>query len=131
MADAEKHLAKATGKYEEHAKARQLLDKSLGKLLKADKASAEEADAARGRLAAVGMALADVDALRPATGSLFVRAFLGQVNVRAATTKDRAKLRDEYNKFKDRTNLGACGRVGACGGGGAFLLHARQWTTPV
>ena len=119
MADAEKHLAKATGKFEEHAKARAVLDKSLRRLAKAGKASAEEADAATGRLAAVRASLADVDALRPATGSLFVRAFLGQVNVRAATVKDRAKLRDEYNKFKDRTNLGAC--VGARGRARAFV----------
>ena len=52
--------------------------------------------------------------MRPTTGSIFVRAFLGQVNVRASTTVDRERLRDEYNKFKERTNIGARG-----GGGGA------------
>ena len=46
---------------------------------------------------------------------MFVRAFLGQVNVRAGSSKDREMLRDEYNKFKDRTNVGAwpLGRDGA------------------
>ena len=33
--------------------------------------------------------LQDIDALRPSTGSLFVRLFLGQVNVKATYSKDR------------------------------------------
>ena len=44
--------------------------------------------------------------MQPATGSFFVRLFLGQVNVKVASPRDRETLRDEYNKFKDRTNLG-------------------------
>lgn len=44
----------------------------------------------------------------PSTGSLFVRFFLGRVNVRVMHEVDRTRLRDEYNKFKDRTNLAFC-----------------------
>lgn len=43
----------------------------------------------------------------PKTGSLFVRAFLGRVNVRVQQKSDREKLRDEYGKFKDRANKSA------------------------
>jgi hypothetical protein len=49
--------------------------------------------------------LKDVKALKPMTGSLVVRLFLGHVNVRVHTRADRSTLRDEYNKFKDRTNI--------------------------
>ncbi len=44
----------------------------------------------------------------PKTGSLFVRLFLGRVNVRVLQKKDQTKLRDEYNKFKDRANGSKC-----------------------
>ena len=40
----------------------------------------------------------------PKTGSLFVRLFLGRVNVRVQQKADQVMLRDEYNKFKDRAN---------------------------
>ena len=49
----------------------------------------------------------DLQDVRPETGSFFVRLFLGKVNVKVASKKDREVLRDEYNPFKDRTNLGA------------------------
>jgi len=39
-------------------------------------------------------------------GSLFLRLFLGQVNVRVASKKDRDQMREEYEKFKTRTNYG-------------------------
>lgn len=45
--------------------------------------------------------------VRPATGSLFVRLFLGRVNVRATLKRDKECLRDEYNKFRYRTNWSA------------------------
>jgi TMPIT-like protein len=38
--------------------------------------------------------------------SNFVRLFLGRVNVKVASPKDRELLRDEYNRFKDKTNVG-------------------------
>ena len=46
-----------------------------------------------------------VKSVQPQTGSLFVRLFLGRVNVRVQSKKDQLKLRDEFNKFKDRANL--------------------------
>ena len=73
------------------------------------------------RLAALSGSLSEIEALRPTTGSVFVRAFLGQVNVRAATSKDREKLRDEYNKFKDRTNMGEAARCWWCGGVSCYV----------
>ena len=65
-----------------------------------------DADAAAEQVAAMQCALTDIEDVRPSTGSIFVRAFLGQVNVKAWNSADRSKLRDEYNKFKDRTNIG-------------------------
>ncbi len=47
-----------------------------------------------------------VQGVTPSTGGLFVRLFLGQVNVRVSQRKDKLKLRDEYNKFKSRANYG-------------------------
>ena len=59
-----------------------------------------------GRPRFVAPQLRELAAVQPATGSFFVRLFLGQVNVKVASPRDRETLRDEYNKFKDRTNLG-------------------------
>ena len=50
--------------------------------------------------------VAVLKSVQPQTGSLFVRLFLGRVNVRVQSKKDQEKLRDEFNKFKDRTNGG-------------------------
>jgi hypothetical protein len=47
----------------------------------------------------------EADSILPFTGSLFVRLFLGSVNVRVLHTSDKQKLKEEYNKFKERTNL--------------------------
>lgn len=43
--------------------------------------------------------------LKPVTGSLFIRLFLGSVNVKVLHEADRRKLKDEHDKFKSRTNL--------------------------
>ena len=51
-------------------------------------------------------ALERVRSIKPDTGSLFVRLFLGQVNVRVASMEDRRTLKDEYEKFRFRTNFG-------------------------
>ena len=51
-------------------------------------------------------ALERVRSIKPDTGSLFVRLFLGKVNVRVAGMEDRHTLRDEYEKFRFRTNFG-------------------------
>ncbi len=50
--------------------------------------------------------LGRMDRIKPSTGSLFVRLFLGQVNVRAASSTDKMVLRDEFEKFRFRTNFG-------------------------
>ena len=44
--------------------------------------------------------------IQPTTGSLFVRLFLGKVNVREASTGDCEALRSEYEKFRFRTSFG-------------------------
>lgn len=46
-----------------------------------------------------------VRAIRPLTGSLFLRFFLGRVNVRVFNDAERKTLRHEYHKFKDRTTI--------------------------
>lgn len=127
IADAEKHLGKATAKYDERVKARRGLTKRLVSLSKEGKLTLEEAAAAKSALATLSSTLTEIESLRPATGSIFVRAFLGQVNVRASTTKDRAKLRDEYNKFKDRTNLGECRRRNGQGNACTSIAQGGAW----
>ena len=67
--------------------------------------SAEERLQARDALSDLAAAVDSLDAIQPATGSVFVRLMLGAVNTRAAHQKDRLLLRVEYDKFKDRTNL--------------------------
>lgn len=42
--------------------------------------------------------------LVPATGSLFVRLFLGRVNVKVYKDGERFRLKSEYEKFRSRTN---------------------------
>jgi hypothetical protein len=44
------------------------------------------------------------DAYAPATGSLFVRLFLGQVNVKAYRDGERFRMKTEYETFKRKTN---------------------------
>jgi hypothetical protein len=67
---------------------------------------AAAAAAAEAQLAEAAALAAEVRDIAPSTGSFFVRLWLGQVNVRAASVRDRVALRDEYEKFKERTNLG-------------------------
>lgn len=43
--------------------------------------------------------------IRPETRSLFSRFFLGRVNVKVWSMRERERLRDEYNKFKLRTTI--------------------------
>jgi hypothetical protein len=47
-----------------------------------------------------------VHSVQPTTGSLFVRLFLGKVNVREGSSDDREILRSEYEKFRFRTSFG-------------------------
>eukprot|EP01138_Halocafeteria_seosinensis_P004380 gb/GECG01004480.1/.p1 GENE.gb/GECG01004480.1/~~gb/GECG01004480.1/.p1 ORF type:complete len:461 (+),score=42.66 gb/GECG01004480.1/:1-1383(+) len=49
--------------------------------------------------------LDEVGSVKPSTGSIFVRLFLGRVNVREVLQRDRDRLREEYDKFKYRTNF--------------------------
>lgn len=49
--------------------------------------------------------LDEIKSIRPQTGSLFVRLWLGHVNVKEHTKGDKLKLRNEYDKFKDKTNM--------------------------
>jgi len=43
--------------------------------------------------------------IRPETRSFFCRIMLGRVNIKCFSDRERVRLRDEYNKFKVRTNL--------------------------
>lgn len=66
---------------------------------------ADEAQALQAQIDAISSDLKEMQAVQPDTGSLFVRMFLGQVNVKVSSPKDRNTLKDEYGKFKDRTNI--------------------------
>ena len=109
IAAAERAQSKAIAKYRERAKAVARLAESVTTLRARGAIGGPDADAAAERVDALQRALVDMDDVRPSTGSIFVRAFLGQVNVKAWNGADRVKLRDEYNKFKDRTNVGERG----------------------
>ena len=59
-------------------------------------------------LARVAKCETDVQKIRfikPETGSIFVRLFLGRVDVRVPHQNAKEVLRDEYDKFRDRTNF--------------------------
>ncbi|RYG54401.1 hypothetical protein EON66_07175 [archaeon] len=66
----------------------------------------EEAAQLDARLKECEQTVEAIGSIKPATGSAFVKIFLGQVNVKVSSQKDKETLRDEYNKFKDITNLG-------------------------
>ena len=72
--------------------------------------------------------LRELAAVQPATGSFFVRLFLGQVNVKVPSPADRETLRDEYNKFKDRTNVGIIFAGCVWGFTHAVLRHRLAYT---
>lgn len=104
ISEAEKAHTKATGKYGSREKELKDARRQLKALLKAGKVSKEQQEAAELKLSEIEASLREVDDVRPKTGSLFVRLFLGQVNVKSRFAGDRNTLRDEYEKFKGRTN---------------------------
>lgn len=104
VAEADKHLAKATGKASSRRAARSAIQTQL-KSLRGSLTAVQDASVGDA-LSRVDACMTEVASIAPSTGSVFVRLFLGQVNVLAVSPKDRATLRDEYNKFKDRTNIG-------------------------
>ena len=57
------------------------------------------------RCSFASLQMENVRRIRPLTGSLFLRFFLGRVNVRIFNDSERNKLRFEYHKFKDRTTI--------------------------
>lgn len=61
------------------------------------------AAARRRALEAVTASLTEVSAIKPGTGSLFVRALLGRVNVRVFSCADRALLKTAHQRFRDQT----------------------------
>jgi TMPIT-like protein len=65
-----------------------------------------EAAAARAALATCEEHLAVVGEARPATGSAFLRLFLGKVNMKLPLHRDRQLFKDEYNQFKEAMNYG-------------------------
>jgi len=80
------------------------LSKSLTKIEK--KASAkDEVELLRQQITPIRDSLRSLhDQNSPETGSLFVRLFLGQVNVKQFRDGERFRLKQEYEKFKRKTN---------------------------
>jgi hypothetical protein len=81
------------------------LVKDMGKQRKALREIQTSDPAALNRVRTVRASLEKIHrAATPETGSLFVRLWLGQVNVKQYRDQDRNVLKLEYEKFKDRTN---------------------------
>lgn len=114
IVEAEKLQSKATDKLDGLRKTIKELEKEIGKPSAVSKGAPSEqqalvetdAAALRIKLEEAKTIISDVNDVAPSTGSSFVRFWLGQVNVKAATAKDKLALRDEYEKFKERTNYG-------------------------
>lgn len=82
----------------------------MHELRKSGDATPAELELLGAKLAEAQKRLDELDTVTPSydsvNRSLFLRFFMGQVNVRSASKDDRRKLREEYEKFKDRTNYG-------------------------
>jgi len=65
---------------------------------------ASERPKAQGAINALARQLEGLREVRPETRSFFSRIMLGRVNVKCFSAPERERLRDEYNKFKLRTN---------------------------
>lgn len=81
------------------------LIRKLNKLKKDGLITPEEAEKATEKMNDIDTAIVAVNSVKPTTGSMFIRLFMGRVNVRVASSRERKQLRDEYDKFKDRTNI--------------------------
>jgi len=80
------------------------LTKSLQKIEKATSAK-DEVDKLRRNVSPIKDSLRSLhNQNSPETGSLFVRLFLGQVNVKQFRDGERFRLKQEYEKFKRKTN---------------------------
>lgn len=80
------------------------LTKSL-QIIEKKSAMKEEIDNMRKQIGPVRASLKVLDTQNsPETGSLFVRLFLGQVNVKHFRDGERFRLKQEYEKFKWKTN---------------------------
>jgi len=78
---------------------------SLSKIEKASGAPKEEIEKLQKTVHPIGDALRNLhNQNAPETGSLFVRLFLGQVNVKQYRDGERFRLKQEYEKFKRKTN---------------------------
>lgn len=119
MAQVETLCQKASEKYEKQLGTTRKLRESLEALKPAVGKAAgspegervhDVAAAATAMTVAAEKTLESVNEMLPSTGSLFMRFFLGRVNVRLPLKRDKEKFRDEYNKFKSRTNVGAWGK---------------------
>lgn len=58
-------------------------------------------------LAQARITMGTLTSIKPTTGSYFVHLFLGEVNVRVPSKADADTLREEYERFKDKTNWGS------------------------
>jgi len=87
-----------------HAKTLADLSKQLNSAATQNDGASQVADL-KAEIKRLQESLHQVSFMEPRTGSLFVRLFLGRVNVKAALQRDRMRLRDEYDKFKRRTNV--------------------------
>jgi len=85
-------LLRKKKKFDEYIKSKILKDENLNKLNKQFKQLSEELNALKNEL-------------QPKTGSFYVSLFLGKMNVKQYRKEDRLKLKKEYHKFKERTDI--------------------------
>lgn len=105
---AESQQLELTKRYEQHMKEASAARKKLAALVADPKSSPDTVKVAKralGELAVLDKDFRQIENCKPSTGSLFVRLWLGRINVRSVLQRDRDVLRREYDKFKYRTNF--------------------------
>ncbi|KYQ88186.1 transmembrane protein [Tieghemostelium lacteum] len=92
---------------DKNEKSTKALSSRLSSLIKSDKsiASMEETKELSKQLQQINLKIKDSKSkFIPETGSIFVRLFLGQVNVKHYRESEKFRLKQEYEKFKMKTN---------------------------
>lgn len=108
--EAETHVHKFYSSIDLAWKEQQAVKKASLRLLKdtdgaTSKVGAEEKKAVEGELSRIKERIRALKNVVPETRSFFCRLLLGRVNLKVWNAGERDRLRDEYHKFKLRTNV--------------------------
>jgi hypothetical protein len=110
LAEAELHVKQFYEHVDNASKAQQLVKKSSLRILKdfsgfSSTLTKEQKKELETRLTTVKQRVGNLKQVLPETRSFFCRLLLGRVNLKIWNQQERDRLRDEYHKFKFRTNL--------------------------